>query len=373
MAETAQKSLPVDYQHVSEPDLFDRILRAKATLGDRLVILGHHYQADEVIQFADFVGDSLKLSQQAADQDRAEFVVFCGVHFMAESADIVTQPEVRVILPHLDAGCTMADMATLEQVETAWKFLTASVGEARFIPITYVNSSAVIKAFVGRNGGACCTSSNAPVVIDWALSHGEKVLFLPDQHLGRNTLYQMGYPLDGMLMWDPDEPNGGLTADQVATCRAVLWDGFCSVHMVFSETHCKRIRESDPACRILVHPECRWSVFEEADLAGSTEFIIQTIEDAPDGSHWAIGTETHLVDRLAKQHGDRLSIRNLAKFRSDCRTMGMVDPRHLGWVLDNLAAGTVVNQISVEPAVRGDALLALERMLDLKPSQPVKG
>lgn len=373
MTDTSQDCLPAEYGHLAEAELFDRIRRCKERLGERLVILGHHYQTDEVLQFADFIGDSLKLSRQAAAQDRAEFVIFCGVHFMAESADIVTRPEVRVILPNLLAGCPMADMATVEQVEQAWPFLTASAGDAKIVPITYVNSSAEVKAFVGRHGGACCTSSNAPVVIDWAFSQGDKVLFLPDQHLGRNTLYQMDYPLDVMVMYDPDEPNGGLTADQVARAKGILWDGFCCVHMVFSKAQCQAIRQADPTCRILVHPECQWDVFRESDLAGSTEFIIQAIDSAADGSHWAVGTETHLVERLAAKHAGRLSVRNLAPNQSYCRMMSLVDVKHLAWVMDNLADGTVVNQITVEDPVRAEATIALERMLALKASHPVKG
>ena len=373
MSDVKQHPLPAACVELGDAEVFKRIRHCKDRLGHRLVILGHHYQTDAVLQFADFIGDSLKLSQQAAEQTQAEFVVFCGVHFMAESADILTRPDVKVILPHLEAGCSMADMATLEQVERAWPFLTEAAGDVTIIPVTYVNSCAQIKAFCGRHGGACCTSSNAPVVIDWALSQGDKILFLPDQHLGRNTLYQMGNPLDSMVSYAPDEPNGGLTAKQVAEAKGILWDGFCCVHMVFSEEHCRRIRESDPACRILVHPECQWEVFDKADLAGSTEFIIQAIEQAPDGSRWAIGTETHLVDRLARRHAHRLDVRNLAPDRSDCVTMGLIDPKHLLWVLDRLVAGDPVNAIVVEEPTRTDATQALERMLALKPIQPVKG
>ncbi len=372
MLDARQTPLASIFDDMTDDEVFDGIRDCKAKLGGTLVILGHHYQTDEVLQFADYTGDSLKLSQQAADQTGAEFVVFCGVHFMAESADIVTRPGVRVLLPHLDAGCSMADMADLPQVERAWPFITAAAGNATVIPVTYVNSSAEIKAFCGRHGGVCCTSSNAPVVLDWALSQGDKVLFLPDQHLGRNTLYQMGHPLDHTVLFDPSEPDGGLTEEQVARATGILWDGFCCVHMVFSEEHCRAVRQEDPAIRILVHPECRWEVFHEADLAGSTEFIIRAIDDAPDGSKWAIGTETHLVDRLARRHAGRLEVRNLAPRRSDCRTMGLVDPKHLLWTLQNLVEGQVVNRIHVEDATRGDALVALQRMLDLKPTQPVK-
>ncbi len=373
MADVKQSPLEAHYAELSDEEIFERIRDRRDRMGGRLVILGHHYQTDEVLQFAHYVGDSLKLSQQAAAQRQAEYVVFCGVHFMAESADIVTEPHVRVILPHLDAGCSMADMATLDQLERAWPFLTDAAGAKKVVPVTYVNSSAEIKAFCGRNDGVCCTSSNATTVIDWAFTQGDKVLFLPDQHLGRNTMYQMEYSLDAMLLYDPDEPNGGLRAEDVALARGILWKGFCSVHTVFTAERCREIRAEDPACRILVHPECPWEVFVEADHAGSTEHIIQTIDAAPDGSHWAIGTETHLVDRLARRHEGRLEIRNLATERSDCRTMGLIDPRHLLWVLDNLVEGNVVNRITVPDDVRNQARVSLDRMLDLKPNKPVKG
>ncbi len=373
MADVKQAPLLAEYESLPDAEVLDRIPRCREQLGERLVILGHHYQTDEILQFAHFVGDSLKLSQQAADQTQAEFVVFCGVHFMAESADILTRPDVHVVLPHLDAGCSMADMATVAQVERAWPFLTSAVGDRTIIPVTYVNSAATIKAFCGRNGGACCTSSNAPVVIDWALTHGEKLLFLPDQHLGRNSLYQMGHPLEHMVLFDPEQPDGGLTAEQVARARAVLWKGHCDVHTKFTKARCEEIRRTDRACRILVHPECQWDVFRESDLAGSTEFIIETIDRAPDGSRWAIGTETHLVDRLARRHAGRLEVQNLAAERSDCPTMGLIDPKHLLWCLDRIIEGQPVNRIVVDEPTRNDATVALERMLALKPSQPVKG
>ncbi|MBN1343155.1 MAG: quinolinate synthase NadA [Phycisphaerae bacterium] len=373
MSHVEQAHPLTEYDDLPIAEVFDRTRHCKEQLGPRLVILGHHYQADEVLQFAHFVGDSLKLAQQAALQEHAEYVVFCGVHFMAESADIVTKPDVQVMLPHLEAGCSMADMASIDQVEAAWPFLTAAAGDARIIPVTYVNSTAPIKAFCGRNGGLCCTSSNAPGVVDWAMSQGEKILFLPDQHLGRNTLCQLGCPMDSIVLYDPAKPHGGLTAKEVAGVKAVLWQGCCDVHMKFSLDQCRRIREQDPACRIIVHPECTWEVFQEADMAGSTEFIIRAIDEAPDGSRWAIGTETHLVDRLAKRHAGRLSVRNLATERSDCPTMALIDPKHLLWVLENLADGHVVNRITVDESIRDDANLALERMLALKPGKPVKG
>jgi quinolinate synthase len=373
MADVKQEAVLAEYQELATDQVLQRIRDLKKRLGSRLVILGHHYQTDEILACCDFVGDSLKLSQQAAQQQDAEYVVFCGVHFMAESADILTRPDVQVILPHLEAGCSMADMASIEQVEQAWPFLTEAAGADKIIPITYVNSTAEIKAFCGRHDGICCTSSNAPVVIDWALTFGEKVLFLPDQHLGRNTLYQMGCPLDLMALYDPKVHHGGLTREQVTGARAILWKGYCDVHMRFTEQDCLRVRKTDPSCRILVHPECGWEVFKEADMAGSTEFIIETIDGAPKGSRWAIGTETHLVERLARRHVGRLSVQSLSSERSDCPTMALVEPKYLLWALDNLAEGVAVNRIVVREPVRRDAILALERMLALKPGQPIKG
>jgi quinolinate synthase len=364
-----QPPIPPRYAELSPEALTDRIQQNRRTLGKRLVILGHHYQQDDVIQFADHTGDSLKLSQLAAEQRDAEFVVFCGVHFMAESADILTGPDVKVYLPDLSAGCSMADMAAYDQVEEAWDFLTAST-DARIIPITYVNSAANIKAFCGLNGGACCTSSNAPKVLAWALSQGDKVLFLPDQHLGRNTAYAMGHALDDMVVYDPAEPDGGLTAEQVAGAKFVLWKGHCSVHQLFTEAQCHALRKSEPDRTILVHPECSWEVVQASDLAGSTEFIIKTVESAKPGSKWAIGTEVHLIDRLARTHSDQ-DIRSLSPIQCLCTTMYRISPQHLAWCLDGLVAGTPVNQISVPPAVREGALTALQRMLDNVSSEPV--
>ncbi len=364
--------LPDDIQQLPDADVLEHIRRLRKALGPRLVILAHHYQSDEIVGVADFIGDSLKLSQRAAQQKAAEYVVFCGVHFMAESADILTDPNVRVILPELDAGCDMADRAALDQVDRAWGFLTSCMPDKQIVPITYVNSTAAIKAFVGRHGGACCTSSNAPAVIDWALSHGDMVLFLPDQHLGRNTLYQMGHPLDRMPLYRPAEPNGGLTPHQIDGASAVLWEGACPVHITYGLDDCRRVRQADPACRILVHPECPWDVFAESDMAGSTEFIIETIDQAPAGSHWAIGTEHHLVDRLIRQYAGRLEIQNLSPILPVCETMTRITPRHLLWVLRELAEGRVVQQIGVDESVRRDALRALERMLALKASGAIK-
>ncbi len=364
-----QPPLPPKYAKLTEEEMCLAIAERKRHLGARLVILGHHYQQDEVIQFADFTGDSLKLSQIGARQEDAEFIVFCGVHFMAESADILSSDRVNVILPDLSAGCSMADMAEIDQLEDAWDFLVDGCG-ASLVPITYVNSAASIKAFCGGHGGACCTSSNATKVLEWAFSQGEKVVFLPDQHLGRNTAYALGVPLDGMIVYDPGKANGGLTAGLMSDAKVILWKGHCSVHGLFSVAQCEAIRRDDPECRILVHPECPWEVVQQADLAGSTEFIIKTVRESPPGSRWAIGTEVHLVNRLAALHPDKL-VRSLAGIQCLCTTMYRIDLRHLLWCLDELVAGRVVNQIRVDGGTRRLAVVALERMLANVPAQPV--
>lgn len=365
-----QSPLPPSYAAAGEVELAERIRAHKKTMGSRLVILGHHYQQDEVIQFADFTGDSLKLSQIAAAQENARYVIFCGVHFMAESADILTSDDVAVILPDLGAGCSMADMAQIDQVEDAWARLTAATHE-KIIPITYVNSSAAIKAFCGRHDGACCTSSNARGILEYALAQGEKVMFLPDQHLGRNTAYAMGHPLDSMVLYDPHADDGGLSDEQIRQARFLLWKGHCSVHQLFKPEHCDRVRAEDPACKILVHPECDWPVVQKADLAGSTEYIIKTVTEAPEGSSWAVGTEIHLVNRLANRFAGRKRVRSLAGIQCLCTTMYRIDMQHLCWSLDELAAGRVVNQIKVDPQTASEARLALRRMLDHVHAQPV--
>ncbi len=379
-----QPPLPPKYSALTEEEIGQAILERKRTLGPRLVILGHHYQQDEVIRFADFTGDSLKLSQIGAKQKEAEFIVFCGVHFMAESADILTDDRVKVILPDLSAGCSMADMADIDQVEEAWDFLTEECG-APIIPITYVNSAATIKAFCGMHGGACCTSSNARKVLEWAFTQGDKVMFLPDQHLGRNTAYSMGIPLDKMVVYDPKLPQGGQTAPirtpsasagpmprdrNVRDAKVILWKGHCSVHGLFTEAQCDEIRKHDPDCKILVHPECKWEVVQKADLAGSTEFIIRTVREAPAGSKWAIGTEIHLINRLVNEHPEQ-SIRSLAGIQCLCTTMYRIDAKHLLWTLDELVAGRVVNQIKVDPETKRLAVIALDRMLANVTAQPI--
>jgi len=364
-----QAPLPPQYAEFTEEQLCAAIERHKKSFGGRLSILGHHYQQHEVIQFADYTGDSLKLAQIGARQHGVEFIVFCGVHFMAESADILTGDEVTVILPDLSAGCSMADMADREQVEEAWDFFAGECG-VEVVPITYVNSAASIKGFCGANGGACCTSSNARAILEWAFSQGDKVLFLPDQHLGRNTAYALGIPLEEMAVYDPSRPDGGLSVPQVRRAKVLLWKGHCSVHGLFTEQQCDEIRRLDPAFKILVHPECPWEVVQKADLAGSTEFIIKTVREAPVGSKWAVGTEIHLVDRLARTHPDK-TVRSLAGIQCLCTTMYRIDLKHLLWSLDELAAGRTVNAIRVPPEIRRDAVLALERMLEHVSPQPV--
>ncbi|MBU0719647.1 MAG: quinolinate synthase NadA [Planctomycetes bacterium] len=366
-----QQPLPDRYLSMTEEELAAGIRARKHQLGTRLVILGHHYQRHDVIQFADFVGDSLRLAQLGTQQKQAEFIVFCGVHFMAEAADILTGDDVKVILPDLGAGCSLADMADIDQLEDAWEFFHAADGHATgIVPITYINSTAAIKAFCGDHGGACCTSGNATAMLDWAFEQGGKVLFLPDQHLGRNTAYSMGIPLEQMAVYDPEVPNGGLNPQQVREVKVLLWKGHCAVHQLFTVEQCDEIHRADAEYQILVHPECPWEVVQRADLAGSTEFIIRTIREAPAGSKWAIGTEFHLVDRLINNYPDK-SIRSLAGIQCLCETMFRIDLRHLAWVLDELAAGRIVNQITVDPETTRAALVALDRMLANVPAKPI--
>ena len=360
---------PGDLPAASDPDLVARAVAAKEALGDRLFVLGHHYQRDEVIEFADVTGDSFKLAREAAARPEAEFIVFCGVHFMAESADILTGPEQQVILPDLAAGCSMADMARLPQVEAAWDALAAAGVQEAVIPVTYMNSSADIKAFCGRNGGVVCTSSNADVALEWAFDQrpaGEgKVLFFPDQHLGRNTaVLKMGMALEDCVVWNPHLPNGGLTTEQLREAKVILWKGHCSVHGRFSTEVIDTLRAKDPDISILVHPECTHEVVLKADLVGSTEFIIQTIEAAPAGSSWAIGTELNLVKRLADAHPDK-NVAFLDRNVCYCSTMNRIDLPHFVWALESLVAGTVVNRIDVDDETEREALVALERMLAL--------
>ena len=349
----------------SDPGLVERAARAKAALGDRVFILGHHYQRDEVIQFADVTGDSFKLAQQAAAHPEAEYVVFCGVHFMAESADILTADTQQVVLPDLAAGCSMADMAEIAQVEACWRALEAAGIAERTVPITYMNSSAAIKAFTGRHGGSICTSSNAERSLEWAFERGDHVLFLPDQHLGRNTaVLQLGMSLDDCVVWDPRKPDGGLSADELRGARMILWKGHCSVHGRFSPDEVDEVRRRVPGIQVIVHPECRYEVVVKADHVGSTEKIIATIAAAPAGSAWAVGTELNLVKRLALQHPDK-TITYLDRSVCFCSTMNRIDLPHLVWALESLVEGTVVNRIVVDDDTAHWARVALDRMLAL--------
>ncbi|MDT0529379.1 quinolinate synthase NadA [Micromonospora sp. DSM 115977] len=356
---------PGDLPAPSDPDLVARATAAKAALGSKVFVLGHHYQRDEVIQFADVTGDSFKLAREAAARPDAEYIVFCGVHFMAESADILTSDAQKVILPDLAAGCSMADMAVLSQVETAWDVLTELGVAAETVPVTYMNSSADIKGFVGRNGGVVCTSSNAKRALEWAYEQGSKVFFFPDQHLGRNTaVLEMGFSLDDCVLYDPHKPNGGLTPEQLRDARMILWRGHCSVHGRFTLDSVNDVRERVPGVNVLVHPECRHEVVTAADFVGSTEYIIKAIEAAPAGSAWAVGTELNLVRRLALAHPDK-QIMFLDKAVCYCSTMNRIDLPHLVWALEELVAGRLVNQITVDPDTAHHARVALERMLAL--------
>ncbi|HSE09965.1 MAG TPA: quinolinate synthase NadA [Nocardioidaceae bacterium] len=352
----------------SDPSLVERARAAKEALGERVFVLGHHYQRDEVIEFADVTGDSFKLAREAAARPEAEYVVFCGVHFMAESADILTSDQQKVVLPDLAAGCSMADMAALGQVEDAWDALTDAGVADSVVPVTYMNSSADIKAFCGRNGGAVCTSSNAEVALRWAFDQkgpDTKVLFLPDQHLGRNTaVLKLGLSLDDCAVWNPHRPNGGLTDEEIRAAKVLLWKGHCSVHGRFSASVVDELRQRVPDINILVHPECTHDVVTRADLVGSTEFIIKTIEAAPAGSSWAIGTELNLVQRLAQAHPDK-DIVFLDKTVCFCSTMNRIDLPHFVWAMENLVAGNLVNVIEVDADTERWAKVALQRMLDL--------
>ncbi len=356
---------PGDLPAPSDPDLVGRAAAAKAALGDSVFVLGHHYQRDEVIAFADVTGDSFKLAREAAARPDAPYIVFCGVHFMAESADILTSASQQVVLPDLAAGCSMADMAAIGQVEDAWDVLADAGAAAGTVPVTYMNSTAAIKGFTGRHGGTVCTSSNAERALRWAFDQGERVLFLPDQHLGRNTaVRELGMSLDDCVVFDPHKPGGGVRPDQLATARMVLWRGHCSVHGRFTVDSVREVRERVPDVRVLVHPECRHDVVTAADLVGSTEFIIRTIDAAPAGSAWAVGTEMNLVRRLALRHPEQ-QIVYLDRTVCFCSTMNRIDLPHLVWALENLVEGRVVNRIEVDHEVAHWARVGLDRMLAL--------
>jgi quinolinate synthase len=356
---------PGELPAASDPQLVERAKAAKAALGDRVFILGHHYQRDEVIQFADVTGDSFKLAQAAADRPAADYIVFCGVHFMAESADILTADSQAVVLPDLAAGCSMADMATAAQVDRAWEALQDAGLADSTIPVSYMNSSAAIKAFTGRNGGTICTSSNAKAALEWAFARGERVLFLPDQHLGRNTaVLELGIPLDECVVYDPRRPSGGLTPEQLRSAKMLLWKGHCSVHGRFSLDSVNDVRARIPGVKVLVHPECQHEVVNAADLVGSTEFILRTLAEAEPGTAWAVGTELNLVRRLAADHPDK-TVAFLDRTVCFCSTMNRIDLPHLVWALESLAAGQLVHRITVDAATAADARTALDRMLSL--------
>ncbi|MBI5705438.1 MAG: quinolinate synthase NadA [Armatimonadetes bacterium] len=376
-----QAPLPPEYQNLSPEETRTRIQAAKRAMGSRLVILGHHYQRDEIIEHADFRGDSYKLCKDAQRHPEAEFIVFCGVHFMAESADILTDK--RVILPNLAAGCSMADMANIFQVRKCWRELHSVIGEngesgenrpeqlspfsqsPAILPITYINSAATLKAFVGDQGGTVCTSTNAPAAVKWALEHAGKVLFFPDQHLGRNTGVKLGYdPNEDMCVWDPFKPLGGNTPETLKRAKFILWKGHCSVHQRFTVAQIEKARAEHPGVQVIVHPECPLDVVQAADCAGSTEFIIKTVSSSDPGTVWAVGTEINLVSRLAKEHGDR-TVFCLDSQVCPCSTMYRIHPSFLLWALENLVSGIVVNEIMVPEEVKAPAKVALDRMLQL--------
>ncbi|MDH3218325.1 MAG: quinolinate synthase NadA [Gammaproteobacteria bacterium] len=364
MAATAIDLQP--YASLNDEDCDRRITLARQKLGDRLVILGHHYQRDEVFKHADFSGDSLKLSRQAADS-KADYIVFCGVHFMAEVADIISRPEQISILPDLSAGCAMADMADLEQVERAWRELNSVLdADESITPVTYINSAANLKAFCGEHGGIVCTSTNAQKILDWSFARREKVLFFPDQHLGRNTGYKMGIPLDEMVVWDYELPMGGLTTAQIKAARMILWKGFCSVHQMFKPEQIENFRRECPDGKVISHPEASFEVCQMSDFVGSTEYIIKTVTEAEPGTHWLVGTELNLVNRLHERlAGENKIVQFMSPMLCMCSTMFRIDPQHLAWVLENLVEGNVVNRISVAPDVADNARNALQRMLDI--------
>ena len=369
-----QEPLPEKYLGLSEDEALEMIGNCKQAVSDRTLILGHHYQRDAIIQFADFAGDSLKLSQLAAEQKGAEFIVFCGVHFMAESADILAGEHQKVLLPQMDAGCSMADMADIGQVERCWDYLEGHLEAGKkLMPVTYVNSTAAIKAFCGDHGGMCCTSSNCRAVFSsiWERDEDAVILFLPDQHLGRNTAFGMGKKLERMALWDPKKPQGGLNPERVNDAELILWDGFCCVHQEFSVNQIEAARKKDPGVKVIVHPECAFDVAQAADYLGSTQQIIQAISSSESGSRWRVGTERNLVERLARQAAEKdIEVRLLTTSRCMCRTMNLIDPAHLAWLMDNLRRHCenpeetpLVNQVKVDETTKHYAKMSLDRML----------
>ncbi len=355
-----------DFDTLDDASCEARIVAAKAALGDRLAILGHHYQRDEVFQHADYSGDSLKLSREAAESD-ADYIVFCGVHFMAEVADILTRPEQSVILPDMAAGCSMADMANLANVERAWAELSEVLDPDETVtPVTYINSAADLKAFCGRHGGVVCTSTNAKGILEWSFAQREKVLFFPDQHLGRNTGFGMGIPLEEMVVWDFDKPQGGLTVEQIKAAKIILWKGFCSVHQMFKPEHIDRFREREPNGKVISHPENSFEVCQKSDVVGSTEAILKTVRASEPGTTWLVGTELNLVNRLHHEMKPKgVHVQFMSPVVCMCSTMFRTDPQHLAWTLENLVAGQIVNQIRVPAEVAEPARLALQRMLQI--------
>ena len=361
-----RQPLPERYLGLSDEEMATRIAAARRTLGDRLVILGHHYQRDEVIRFADYTGDSFKLAREIARHPSAEYIVFCGVHFMAESADILGLPHQQVILPDLAAGCSMADMAAPDQLDVCWSELEQLGVASSVVPVTYINSAASIKSFVGERGGTVCTSSNAAATLTWGWAEREKILFLPDQHLGRNTAWKMGVPLDEMVVWDPFEPFGGLTREEIQRARLILWKGHCSVHVRFTVAQIEAVRRQHPDVRVIVHPEVPHDVLRAADDFGSTEYILKTVREAPAGTIWAVGTEVHLVHRLAEEMAARgTTVLSLDTMGCLCSTMFRVSPNHLLWVLEGLIEGKVHNHIVVPDRDKHFARVALDRMLTI--------
>lgn len=354
------------YAQLDDENCRARIIAAKKALGDRVVILGHHYQRDEVFEHADFSGDSLKLSREAA-KSNAEYIVFCGVHFMAEVADILSRPDQISILPDLSAGCSMADMADLDKVEQAWRELSTVLdADSSITPVTYINSAADLKAFCGDHGGVVCTSTNAQKILEWSFKQREKILFFPDQHLGRNTGYRMDIPLEQMVVWDYEKPMGGLTEQQIKDARIILWKGFCSVHQMFRPAQIENFRKQYPEGRVISHPESSFEVCQLSDYVGSTEYIINTIADSEPGTRWLVGTELNLVNRLNQQMKDQQkTVQFMSPTICMCSTMFRIDPQHLAWVLENLLEGNVVNRIEVDAKVANSARVALQRMLDI--------
>ncbi|MBG07713.1 MAG: quinolinate synthase [Halobacteriovoraceae bacterium] len=353
---------PIKETELSDDEVLEEITSLKQELGNDVVVLGHHYQQDDIIQFADYKGDSLALAKEAAKLS-SPYVIFCGVHFMAETADMLTKDNQKVILPDLNAGCSMADMANSDQIDAAWERLSSAT-EEKIIPVTYINCSAELKAFVGKHEGSICTSSNAQKIITWALNQGDKLLFFPDQHLGRNTCFDMGIPLEKMVIYDPTKPNGGLTNEQIKEAKIILWHGFCSVHQGFTTSQIKNVKKDCPETIVIVHPECRFDVVQEADLNGSTAYIIETIKKAPEGSKFAVGTEINLVNRLANKYTNK-KIFSLSPYQCLCTTMYRVRPRWLLASFKAIKAGTPINVIQVGEDTKRDSLLALDRMMTI--------